>query len=79
MGHILGVGCPWSQGLEGGRCRLGEPASTEGSFLCHSGSRDLHVKAGRTCGEKKMTELQRPSDEGPGEGCDIGDFLPTVV
>lgn len=58
VGHVLRVGCPRGQGLEGGRGRLGEPAGTQGPLLCHCGSGDLHVKAGRTCGKKEITELQ---------------------
>lgn len=58
MGHILRIGCPWGQGLEGGWGGLGEPAGTQGPLLRHCGSRDLHVKAGRTCGKEEVTELQ---------------------
>ena len=61
MGHILSVGCPGGQGLEGGRSRLREPASTQGPLLRHCGGRDLHVKAGRTCGKKEIAELQAPA------------------
>lgn len=65
MRHILRVWRPWGQGLKSGRSRLREPASTQCPLLCHCGSRNLHVKTGRTCGEKEITELQAPPEMVP--------------
>ena len=81
VGHVLGVGRPRGQGLEGGRGGLGEPARAQGPLLRHCGGRDLHVKAGRTCGKEAVTELpvtprpgagRRPGPRGALTHCGVG-------
>ena len=66
VGHVLRVGRPRGQGLEGGRGGLREPARTQGPLLRHCGGRDLHVKAGRTCGKEEVTELHLTPRRGAG-------------